>query len=58
MKPRYVNDFLRASEIRKRDYELAQERKIQKEREAEGNEFDDKEKFVTQAYVIFFFKKK
>ncbi|GBB91067.1 hypothetical protein RclHR1_18190002 [Rhizophagus clarus] len=49
-KPRYVNDLLRASEIRKRDYMLAQERKIQKEREAEGDEFDDKEKFVTQAY--------
>ncbi|RGB34852.1 coiled-coil domain-containing protein 55-domain containing protein [Rhizophagus diaphanus] len=51
-KPRYVNDLLRASEIRKRDYTLAQERKIQKEREAEGDEFENKEKFVTQAYKV------
>ncbi|RIA93267.1 coiled-coil domain-containing protein 55-domain containing protein [Glomus cerebriforme] len=49
-KPRYINDLLKAAEIRKRDYIRAQERKIQIEREAEGEEFDDKETFVTSAY--------
>jgi len=28
-----------------------QERKIQKERETEGDEFGDKEEFVTSAYI-------
>ncbi|CAG8691356.1 13926_t:CDS:2, partial [Funneliformis caledonium] len=51
-KPKYVNDLLKAAEIRKRDYIQAQERKIQKEREAEGEEFNDKESFVTSAYKI------
>ncbi|CAG8565742.1 717_t:CDS:10, partial [Ambispora leptoticha] len=49
-KAKYVDKFLKAAEIRKRDLALAQERKIQKEREAEGNEFEDKETFVTSAY--------
>ena len=30
--------------------ELALERKVQKEREAEGDEFSDKEAFLTSAY--------
>jgi coiled-coil domain-containing protein 55 len=37
------------AEIRKKDRLRAEERKIQREREAEGNEFADKEKFVTSA---------
>ncbi|CAG8517219.1 10283_t:CDS:2 [Diversispora eburnea] len=49
-KPKYVDDILKAAETRKRDYVRAQERKVQREREAEGNEFDDKETFVTSAY--------
>ncbi|CAG8752291.1 7836_t:CDS:2 [Cetraspora pellucida] len=49
-KPKYVEDILKAAEVRQRDYIRAQERKIQKEREAEGDEFDDKETFVTSAY--------
>ncbi|CAG8505272.1 19235_t:CDS:2 [Racocetra persica] len=48
-KPKYFDDILKAAEIRQRDYIRAQERKIQKEREAEGDEFDDKETFVTSA---------
>ncbi|CAG8560832.1 16905_t:CDS:2 [Dentiscutata erythropus] len=48
-KPKYVEDILKAAEIRQRDYVRAQERKIQKEREAEGDEFEDKETFVTSA---------
>ena len=55
LKPRYIDDLLKAAELRKRDYILAQERKVQREREAEGDEFEDKEKFVTSAYVTFFF---
>ncbi|CAG8476356.1 14166_t:CDS:2 [Gigaspora margarita] len=49
-KPKYVEEILKAAETRQRDYIRAQERKIQKEREAEGDEFDDKETFVTSAY--------
>ncbi|RHZ76498.1 hypothetical protein Glove_197g45 [Diversispora epigaea] len=51
-KPKYVDNILKAAEIRKRDYVRAQERKVQREREAEGNEFDDKETFVTSAYKL------
>ena len=41
---------MKASEIRKKEDERRTERKIQKEREAEGSEFADKEVFVTSAY--------
>ncbi|KAG9303467.1 hypothetical protein G9A89_013794 [Geosiphon pyriformis] len=51
-KAKYIDNFLRAAEIRKRDLAHAQERKIQRERETEGDEFDDKEIFVTSAYKI------
>lgn len=39
------------------EQERRMERKIQKEREEEGGEFQDKEEFVTSAYplIIFFF---
>ncbi|CAG8563300.1 14811_t:CDS:2 [Acaulospora colombiana] len=49
-KPKYVDSLLKAAEIRQRDYIRAQERKVQKEREAEGDEFEGKETFVTLAY--------
>jgi len=42
--------LLKASEVRKREYERQQERIVQKEREKEGDEFADKEVFVTSAY--------
>ena len=38
------------AEVRERDRERRVERKVQKEREAEGEEFKDKEAFVTSAY--------
>ncbi|CAJ0841422.1 7398_t:CDS:10, partial [Entrophospora sp. SA101] len=54
-KAKYVNNMLRAAMIRKRDYMTVQEHKLQKEREAEGDEFDDKEegKDITDFYRRF-----
>ena len=49
-KPKYMETILASAEVRKRDYLIAQERKYQKEREVEGEEFAGKEKFVTSAY--------
>ncbi|KAL4791167.1 coiled-coil domain-containing protein 55-domain containing protein [Aspergillus venezuelensis] len=48
--PKYMTSLLRSAEIRKRDQLRARDRMLAKEREAEGGEFDDKEKFVTGAY--------
>ncbi|KAL2838459.1 coiled-coil domain-containing protein 55-domain containing protein [Aspergillus pseudoustus] len=48
--PRYMQSLLRSAEIRKRDQMRARDRLLAKEREAEGDEFADKEKFVTSAY--------
>ncbi|KAM6110830.1 nuclear speckle splicing regulatory protein 1 isoform 2-T2 [Pterocles gutturalis] len=49
-KPRYIQNILKAAEIRKKEQEKRMERKIQKEREMEGGEFAHKESFVTSAY--------
>ncbi|KAK2590221.1 hypothetical protein QQS21_012097 [Conoideocrella luteorostrata] len=49
-KPKYMRNLLRAAEVRKRDALIAEEKKIAREREAEGDEFADKDKFVTEAY--------
>ncbi|KAF5690057.1 coiled-coil domain-containing protein [Fusarium circinatum] len=48
--PKYMKNILQAADIRKRDALIAEEKKIAREREAEGEEFADKEKFVTEAY--------
>ena len=48
--PKYMTSLLQSAETRKRDQLRAKERLLQKEREAEGDEFADKEKFVTGAY--------
>lgn len=48
--PKYMTNLLQSAEIRKRDQLRAKEKLLQKEREAEGDEFADKEKFVTEAY--------
>ena len=48
--PRYMGSLLRSAEVRKRDQLRAKDRMLAKEREAEGDEFADKEKFVTSAY--------
>ncbi|THH12026.1 hypothetical protein EW145_g263 [Phellinidium pouzarii] len=49
-KPKYIGSLLQAATVRKLDYLRAEEKMIQREREAEGDEFADKEQFVTQAY--------
>jgi coiled-coil domain-containing protein 55 len=49
-KPKYMNDLLAAASVRNRDRNIAEEKKLAREREAEGEEFADKEKFVTSAY--------
>ncbi|KAL1977464.1 hypothetical protein VTN31DRAFT_323 [Thermomyces dupontii] len=47
---RYMEALQRSAEIRKRDHLRAHDRKLQREREAEGDAYADKEKFVTAAY--------
>ena len=49
-KPKYMENLLAAAEVRKRDQLRAKEKMLAKEREMEGDEFADKEKFVTGAY--------
>ena len=49
-RPKYMGNLLAAAEIRKRDQLRAKEKMLAREREAEGDEFADKEKFVTEAY--------
>ncbi|TKA81282.1 hypothetical protein B0A55_02852 [Friedmanniomyces simplex] len=49
-KPKYINNLLDAAARRKQDQLIAKEKLLQKEREAEADEFADKEKFVTGAY--------
>jgi coiled-coil domain-containing protein 55 len=49
-KPKYIENLIKTAERRKREFEERTEREVQKEREAEGDEFKDKEAFVTGAY--------
>jgi len=49
-KPKYMAQLLKTAEKRNQLNERRVERKVQKERDAEDGEFDDKEKFVTNAY--------
>lgn len=49
-KPKYISRLLAAAEKRKRENERRIERQVQKEREEEGEQFKDKESFVTSAY--------
>ncbi|XP_037940029.1 nuclear speckle splicing regulatory protein 1-like [Teleopsis dalmanni] len=49
-KSKYITRLLEVAERRKLENELRIERQVQKEREAEGEEFKDKEIFVTAAY--------
>jgi hypothetical protein len=51
-KPRYMEKVLESAEVRKRDQLRAKDKLLQREREAEGDEFADKEKFVTGAYKL------
>ena len=49
-KPKYMEAFLASAETRRLDRLRAEEKMLQHEREKEGDEFEDKEKFVTDAY--------
>ncbi|KAF9438047.1 hypothetical protein BGZ76_009996 [Entomortierella beljakovae] len=49
-KPKYFEDRLKAAELKKKDRQIAEERRIEREREKEGDEFKDKEMFITPAY--------
>lgn len=49
-RPKYMKNLLAAAEVRKRDQLRAKDRLLQLERENEGSDFADKEKFVTEAY--------
>lgn len=48
--PKYIESLMKSAEYRKKEYERRTERKIQKERQEEGDEFADKEEFVTTSY--------
>lgn len=49
-KPKYIDALFSASEQRKKDQLRARDKLLAREREAEGDEFADKDKFVTGAY--------
>merc|ERR1712004_246114 len=49
-KPKYIANLLKHAKVREKENERRIERQVQKERDAEGDEFADKEKFVTSAY--------
>lgn len=50
LQPKYIHQLMRAVEERKKEQDRRDERKIQKERESEGEKFADKDAFVTSAY--------
>lgn len=52
--PKYIAGLLKSAAARKREFERTVERQVQKEREKEQGEFDDKEAFVTEAYPLKF----
>eukprot|EP00833_Pecoramyces_ruminatium_P001962 jgi/Orpsp1_1/1175994/evm.model.c7180000055998.1 len=49
-KPKYIASLLASAERRKKEQMRIMERRIQKEREEEGDKYKDKEMFVTSAY--------
>ncbi|KAI2472022.1 coiled-coil domain-containing protein 55-domain containing protein [Annulohypoxylon bovei var. microspora] len=49
-KPKYMKNLIASAAVRKRDALIAEEKKIARERAEEGEEYADKEKFVTEAY--------
>ncbi|KAJ4355831.1 uncharacterized protein N0V89_003852 [Didymosphaeria variabile] len=50
--PKYMQALFQSAEQRKKDQLAARDKILQREREAEGDEFADKEKFVTGAYKL------
>ncbi|CAI6337658.1 unnamed protein product [Periconia digitata] len=51
-KPKYMENLLESAEVRKRDQLRARDKVLQSEREAEGDTYADKDKFVTSAYKL------
>ncbi|OTB08644.1 hypothetical protein M426DRAFT_30082, partial [Hypoxylon sp. CI-4A] len=49
-KPKYMKNLIASAAVRKRDALIAEEKEIARERAEEGEEYADKEKFVTEAY--------
>lgn len=49
-KPKYIKQLLKTALVRNKEHERRVERQVQKERELEGEEFKDKESFVTSAF--------
>jgi coiled-coil domain-containing protein 55 len=49
-KPKYMDSLVEAAELRKKDQLRARDKFLARERENEGDEYADKEKFVTGAY--------
>ncbi|KAF1961760.1 hypothetical protein CC80DRAFT_197309 [Byssothecium circinans] len=49
-KPKYMESMFESAELRKKDQIRARDKLLKREREAEGDEFADKDKFVTGAY--------
>ena len=49
-KPKYIEGLLQSAATRRLDHLRAEEKMIQRERELEGDQFADKDAFVTQAY--------
>lgn len=52
-KSKYISKLMKTAGHRKMEDERRNERKVQKERDAEGDEFEEKEEFVTSAYPFF-----
>ncbi|GAA5881153.1 hypothetical protein JCM8547_005262 [Rhodosporidiobolus lusitaniae] len=50
-KPKYINRLMETAELRKQDRLRAEDKMIQREREREGDEFADKDAFVTPSYL-------
>lgn len=50
VQPKYIEGLLTAAATRRLDHLRAEEKMMQREREAEGDMYKDKEAFVTQAY--------
>lgn len=49
--PKYMAKLMETAEVRKRDRLRAEDKMVQREREMEGEEFADKDAFVTPAYL-------
>jgi len=52
-KPKYMQSLLKTAEKRQQLNERRMERKVQKERDAENGEFDDKGKFFDELFYVF-----